>query len=1062
MLATMVGRRIRRLTCENAALDTVQKMMPLPSASRLFLPFALATSLGAAPVDFIREVQPILSEHCTHCHGSDEGSRKGGLRLDLREAALKGGKADGAAITPGNPDASSIVARILSQDADEVMPPPKEKKPVSAAQAEILKRWITEGAVYAKHWAFELPRKEAVPAGEHPVDVFVKARLAQMGMQPSPPAETAILCRRIHLDLIGLPPSPAAVAEFEKASLQDPKAATAALIAKLMKSQQFGEKWARHWLDAARYSDSNGYEKDLPREQWAWRDWVINAINADVPYDRFLVEQIAGDLLPGATQEQIVATGFLRNSMVNEEGAIVPEQFRMDEIFDRMDCLGKAAIGLSLQCAQCHTHKFDPITHDEYYGMFAFLNNVHEAQSWVYTAGQQKEITQIKATVNAAEKRLKKLRPQWQQEMAAWERSVMAKEIPWVPLKAVEMESTSGLNHPTQEPDLSILTQGHPTTSGDVYFVFEPELKDATGLRLEALTHRDMPFNGPGRSNLGTWAISEMRVEQQAPGSDKWEPLRLVNATADFSETEDRLEERWSADFDKENKRTRGPVAFLIDGNDNTGWRGDRGPGLRNQEGVAVVQFEKPVTLSPGTKVKMTLQQKHGGSDNGRHNTQLGRCRVSTTTVPTPQAQPVDYAAILAMRVPAENRTPAQQGAVFAAWRRTLGDKEAAAINQQIAATWKKYPTAPTSILHLAERTGPDARATKLLDRGAWDKPKHEVKPHVLAALHPMQQKPGQPANRLDLANWLASRQSPLTARVAVNRVWQAVFGQGLVETSEDFGTRAPVPEHREVLDWLSVDFMEHGWSHKHLITTILTSATYQQASRATAEQLERDPRNRLLTRGPRFRMEAEMLRDSALSIAGLLHGQVGGPSIFPPVPQSVLDFNYVKPAYWIPPTGPERYRRALYLFRKRSMPDPVLSSFDAPNGDLSCARRPRSNTPLSALTSLNETTFVEAAQAMAQRILREGGADDASRADYAFRLCTARGIKPAERERVLKLLVENRERLRKGELKAGPIAFSGFTKPEEIPAEASPNEIAAWTIVSRVLLNLDETMTKL
>lgn len=1030
--------------------------------SRRSLPLLLAVLpgwAGAAPVDFVREVQPILAEHCTHCHGSDEESRKGSLQLDVREAALKGGESDGAAIVPGKPDVSSMIARILTTDPDEVMPPPKEKKPVSAAQAEILKRWIAEGANYAKHWAFELPRKDAVPTGAHPVDAFVSAKLEEMKLKPAPRADAATLCRRLYLDLTGLPPSPTEVAAFEQAMAKDSKSAIAALIDQLLKSPQYGEKWARTWLDASRYSDSNGYEKDLPREQWAWRDWVIQAFNKDMPYDQFVIEQLAGDLLPKATQDQIVATGFLRNSMVNEEGAIVPEQFRMDEMFDRVDCLGKAVLGLSIQCAQCHTHKFDPISHEEYYGIFAFLNNVHEAQSWVYTAAEQKQVNKVKAAVKAAEETLRKQRPQWQAELAAWEKTVLAKEVPWSPLRAVEMESNSGLNHPTQEPDLSILTQGHPTTSGDVYFVFEPELNNVTGLRLEALTHRDMPFNGPGRSNLGTWAISEMRVEHQAASAEKWEPLKMVNASADYSEETGPLEEKWRADFDKENKRTRGPVAYLIDGNDNTGWRGDRGPGLRNQEGVAVVQFEKPVSLPAGTKLKVTLQLKHGGSDNGRHNTQLGRCRVSVTKVANPVAQPVDYAAILAMQTPPEKRTEAQRNSIFTAWSQTLPD--AKAIRDQIAAHWKKYPEATTSVLHLAEREGMQHRSTKLLDRGAWDRPKHEVKPHVLAALHPAEPMVKDSMNRLDLARWLASKESPLTARVAVNRVWQAMFGAGLVETSEDLGTRAPVPEYRNVLDWLSVDFVEHGWSHKHLIKTIVSSATYQQSSRATTDLIERDPRNRLLTRGPRFRLEAEVLRDTALSVAGLLHQKVGGPSIFPPVPQSVLDYNYTKPTYWLPPEGPERYRRALYMFRKRSMPDPVLSSFDAPNGDLACARRPRSNTPLSALTSLNETTFVEAAQALALRILREGGADDEARANYAYLLCTARGIKPAEWQRIQTLLNENRTRLQKGELKATTIAFSTLTQVDQLPSDATPNDIAAWTIISRVLLNLDETLTK-
>ena len=1016
---------------------------------------AFSTPSIAASVDFMREVQPILSEHCFHCHGQDEKTREGGLRLDTREGALQGGESDGPAFVAGRPDASALIARITAHD-DDIMPPVKAKNPLKHAQVEVLKRWITEGAKYEKHWAFEPPIK-AASGDKSAVDALVTAKLKPLGLDPSPPADAATLCRRLHLDLIGLPPSPADVAAFKDAHQSRGSQAIQELITKLMKSPQFGEKWARHWLDSARYSDSNGYEKDLPREQWAWREWGIRALNDDMPYDRFVIEQLAGDLLPNATQDQIVATGFLRNSMVNEEGAIVPEQFRMDEMFDRIDCLGKAVLGLSVQCAQCHSHKFDPISQEEYFGIFAFLNNSYEAQSWVYSPEQQKQALKVKTDIRAVEERLKKSRPQWQQELAAWEAGILKQQVEWTPLTATELGSTSGLNHPTQLDDKSVLTQGHPTTNGDIFVIAEPELRGITGLRLEALTHADFPFDGPGRSRYGTWAVSEMEVSVRPPGAKEWQKLKLTNASADFSEPAAPLEPEWKANFDPDHRRTRGPVAFMMDGDNNTGWRADRGLGRRNQESVAVVQFEKPLDFPPKTELKVLLRYQHSDASNGRGNTQIGRCRLSTTKAAAPKAVPVDYAAILALHTPAEKRTSAQREAIFTAWRTSRADCKA--FNDEIASAWKAYPEAKTSVLHLAEREGEFTRQTHLLDRGGWDRPKQVIASHTPAALHPM--KPGAKPDRLALAEWIVDPRSPLTARVAVNRVWQAVFGSGLVETSEDFGTRAAVPEHREVLDWLAVDFMEHGWSQKHLIKTILSTATYQQSSRTTPAMLERDPRNRLLTRGPRFRLEAEVIRDSALSIAGLLTLKVGGPSIFPPVPQSVLDFNYFKPDYWLPAEGPERYRRALYVFRKRSMPDPALSNFDAPNGDLACARRPRSNTPLSALTSLNEPIFVEAAQALAQRVLREGGADDAARADYAYQLCTARPIKPEELQSVLELLDEYRARLRKGELKAGQVAFSSFTKLDNLPVDATPNDIAAWTIISRVLLNLDETMTK-
>ena len=1033
---------------------------------------ALVTSLSiAAPADetpnqnkntpsFNRDVRPILSEHCFNCHGTDEKNRKGGLRLDERAAALAGGDSGIPAIVPGKPEQGELIRRITAHGQNEIMPPPRIKNPLSARQIATLTQWVATGAGYSKHWAFEAPRKEAVPQGQHPVDYFVNRRLKSAKLQPSPPADPATLARRIYLDLVGLPPSPQQLDAFLQAYRQNRARAVAELVRSLASSPQFGERWARLWLDIARFADSNGFEKDLLREMWAWRTWVIQAFNRDMPYDRFIIEQLAGDLLPNPTQDQVVATGLLRNSMINEEGAIVPEQFRMFEMFDRMDCVGKATLGLSLQCAQCHSHKFDPISQDEYYGLFAFLNNTYEAQSWVYTADQQKTVDDMHAKVKSAHEAVKKRRPGWQEEVSAWEKSVLAREVAWQPLKAVELASTGGLNHPTQDADLAILTQGHPTTQGDIFGIFVPDAKGATGLRLEALAHRDMPFGGPGRSKYGTWAVSELRVMYQLPGSKAWEPVKLANASADFSEPDGALEDEWRTDADKAKARVRGPVSYLIDGDERTGWRADRGPGLRNQDGVAVVQFAKPLDLPAKTRLKVMLVQNHGGNES-RLNTQLGSLRLSLTTSPNPQAQPVDHAAVLALRVSPGERTPKQQDAVFSAWLKSLADAESKKTQEAIAAEWKRHPVGQTSVLHLAERPPQHTRGTHLLHRGEWDQPKRAVKARVPAFLHPLE-KPAAAPTRLDFARWLVSKDNPLAARVAVNRVWQAMCGTGLVETAEDFGTRTPVPEYLDLLDWLAVDFMEHGWSHRHLIETIVTSATYQQSSAVSPALLERDPKNQLLARGPRFRMDAEVIRDTTLSIAGLLHlKEVGGPSIFPPVPQTVLDDNFTRPTYWKPPEGPERYRRALYVVRKRSMPDPVMTSFDAPNADTSCARRPRSNTPLSALTSLNETVFVEAAQAMALRVLKEGGKDDDARVNYAYRLCTARPATDAERQEVLRLLGSSRDRLTKGELQARPIAFSKFTRLEDLPLDATPNDIAAWTIVSRVLLNLDETLSR-
>ena len=1029
------------------AVVAVASLMPAllrdRSARAAELVSATDQALASSGPDFQRDVQPILAEHCGHCHGVDEQSRKGDLRLDIRQNALEGGESGQPAIVPGKPDESELVSRILSDDPDTIMPPPHEKKPLAAAQIATLQEWIAAGAKYDPHWAFVSPQRPPVPvaAGTSPIDAIVASHLATKGLAPAAEADAATLCRRVYLDLVGLPPSPEQLAAFEANGYEK-------TVDALLASDRYGEKWARHWLDLARYSDTNGYEKDFRREMWIWRDWVIAALNRDMPYDQFVVEQIAGDLLPNATQEQIVATGFLRNSAINEEGAIIAEEFRMVEMFDRIDCLGKAVLGLTTQCAQCHTHKFDPLTHDEYYGLFAFLNNTYESRSYVYTPEQRAAIDDIRRQLAAADEKARTQRPAWQQELAAWEQSVAAGLVAWTPVEMTEMSSNGLLAHPTQLPDKTILMLGH--WDKEMIFESKPDLRGATGLQLEALTHGDLFMQGPGRQ--GAWGVEELKCFAKKPGEEKWEPVTLVNATADFSGAE-RIETRPASQDGKtpEKKIAHGPVTKLVDGDNDTAWETDRGHIVRHQPSVAVAQFEKPLDLPEGTEFKVTVRMA------GDYRRILACCRVSLTTAPPPAAPPVDHAAILAIRAPKERRSPADEAAIFAAWRKSVADL--APVNQEIAALWGNMPQAPTTVLHMAERPHAQHRTTHLLDRGTWNQPLREIGPHVPAALHPF---PADAArNRLGFARWLVDPQSPLTARVAVNRIWQTLFGTGLVETSDDFGTRSPIPEYRDLLDWLAVDFVEHGWSQKQLIKHVVMSKAYRQSSRATPESLARDPGNRLLARGPRFRVEAEVVRDIALAVSGLITQKMGGPGVIPPVPQNVLDFNYSYPDFWKPAEGPERYRRAVYLFRKRSMPDPVMASFDAPNGDLSCARRLRSNTPLAALAGLNEPVFVEAARALALRTLREGGSDDASRGHYAFFLCTSRQPSDDELRELLAFVAVQRKKVADGWTNPREVTTGDGEKLPGLPENATPQDAAAWTLAARVLLNLDETLTK-
>ena len=1009
------------------------------------------TPAAATGPDFQREIQPILAEHCAHCHGIDESSRQGGLRLDLRQHALQGGDSGEPAIVPGKPAASEMAVRIRASDPDVVMPPPHEQKPLSEAQKQLLEAWIAAGAEYEPHWAFVPPRKAIVPAGgpsANPIDRFVRDQLATRGIEPAPAADPATLCRRVYLDLTGLPPGPDELEAFER----DGYLMT---VEKLLASPRYGEKWARHWLDLARYSDSNGYEKDLPREMWAWRDWVIDALNRDLSYDQFVIEQIAGDLLPGATQDQVVATGFLRNSMLNEEGAIIPEEFRMVEMFDRIDCVGKAVLGLTTQCAQCHTHKFDPLTHDEYFGLFAFLNDTYESRSSVYTPAQLEELAALRAEIAAAEEEIRRLRPDWRAEVEAWAADVAARLPAWTPVTMDEMHSSGLLTHPTQRADGSILMLGH--RDAEHVFEAEPDLSGVTGLQLEALTDGDLFMNGPGRD--GGWAISRLQVQLKKPDGKDWEPVKLVNASADFSEPEQTVPRPGAGPAKPDGPPATisvGPVANLIDGDEHSAWRADRGLLLRHQPSVAVVQFEQPLEAPAGTKLRISLRWASGQVSHSPQS-MLGCCRFSLTQAEAAAAPPIDHGAILAARKPAAERTDTDHEALFAAWRKTLPEA-AAGLNERIAAAWARAPQAPTTVMHAAARSPAQHRPTFLLDRGSWDQPKHEVKPHVPAGLHPLEASADPP--RLAFAKWLVDPRSPLSARVAVNRIWQTLFGTGLVETPDDFGTRTPVPEHRDLLDWLAVDFMEKGWSTKEAIRQIVTSDTYRQSATAAADQIASDPGNRLLARGPRFRPDAEVVRDIVLAVSGLLTEKLGGPSVYPPVPQNVLDFNYVK-INWPTATGPDRYRRSVYTFRRRSMPDPALGNFDAPTGDLSCARRLRSNTPLAALTGLNEPVFVEAARALALRTLREAAGDDAARVERAFFLCTSRHPNADERRELLAFLAAQRQRIADGWLDAREITTGSPDTLPNLPAGATPQDAAAWTLVARVLLNLDETVTK-
>jgi hypothetical protein len=795
---------------------------------------------------------------------------------------------------------------------------------------------------------------------------------------------------------------------------------------------------------------------------------VIDSLNQDKPYDQFIIEQIAGDLLPNATQEQLVATGFLRNSMINEEGGIDPEQFRMEAMFDRMDAIGKSMLGVTIQCAQCHNHKYDPLKQDEYYRMFAFLNNSHESNIPVYTPAEQMKRAQIFREIREIEAGLQHRNPDWQSQMAAWEEKVRKDQPEWIILRPeVEDISTGGQKY-LPLTDGSFLAQGYAPTKHRVKMVAKTDLKSITAFRLELHNDPNLPLGGPGRSILGTGALTEFEVEA-APASDpkKATKINIVRATSDFNQAKKELEPI----FDDKSKRKRvtGPVWFAIDSNDETAWGIDAGPGLRNQPRKAVFVAQKPITNEDGTILTVYLKQNHGGwnSDDNQNNN-LGRMRLSITADPDAIADPLPAGVREILSIPREKRTAAQNQRVFSYWCSTISQPEWVEANKKIAELWKQHPEGSSQLV-LNERE--EMRETRVLKRGDFLKPDKAVTPGTPEFLHPLPA--GAPLNRLTFAKWLADRKSPTTARSMVNRIWQAYFGTGIVATSEDLGKQSEAPSHPELLDWLAVEFMEprggplppsqsKSWCLKSIHRLIVTSATYRQSSKVTPELLAKDPYNRLLARGARFRVEAEAVRDIGLAASGLLNPKIGGPSVFPPSP----DFLYLPPASYGPKVWSEdkdgdRYRRALYTFRYRSVPFPMLQNFDAPNGDISCVRRTRSNTPLQALTALNEPLFIEAARALALMTVENGGATDTQRLAFAFRRVLARRPSLPESSELINLLNRQRARFVSGEVNPWNLATNDPERPFKLPKGVRMEDLAAWTVVSRVLLNLDETITK-
>ncbi|MHB1559972.1 MAG: PSD1 and planctomycete cytochrome C domain-containing protein, partial [Isosphaeraceae bacterium] len=850
-------------------------------------------------IDYDRDIAPILSKSCLGCHGPRK--QKSGLALHERDRAIAGGDG-GPAIVPGK-SAESPLIHYVAGLADEGRMPPEDAGPaLTPEQIGVLRAWIDQGAKFgggkdtaiaaraaAEHWSFRPPQRPTPPAVKNPgwvknpIDAFVLAHLERLGMSPSPEADRATLIRRVTLDLTGLPPT---IAEVDAFLADDRPDAYERLVDRLLASPGHGECWGRHWLDKARYADTNGYEKDRERSIWPYRDWVIRAFNADMPFDRFTIEQIAGDLLPGASASQKTATGFHRNTMTNEEGGIDIEEFRFISTVDRVATTGTVWLGLTVGCAQCHSHKYDPISQREYYGLFAFLNNADEPELNLPDPSIAARRASVEREIARLELALKDHYPSDGQgslkaRVEAWEKTIHP--VDWTVLKPGQLRSKKHATL-TVQPDGSVLASGDKPNN-DVYTVeleADTKGKPITAIRLEVLTDPSLPEGGPGRAPLfqvGDFLLTEFQLAAgPGEGGKAPRPIRFAGASQDYT-------------------APGRSAAMAIDGVTDTGWSVN---GAVGKDHAAVFELAEPVGAGAAgrTRLVVTMHQEY------IHQTTIGRFRLSATTDPHPvkaSGVPADVEDILL--VPRVRRTEAQARRLEQFYLSVA--PELAKAREPIDALRRSMPRFATTLV-MQERRPEHARTTHVHRRGEYLKPAEPVEPGVPSVLHPLPK--DAPRNRLTLARWLVAPDNPLVGRVRMNQLWQAYFGRGLVATTEDFGTQGARPTHPELLDWLATEYLRMGWSTKAMHRLIATSSTYRQSSRATAEQLARDPRNEHLGRGPRFRVPAEVVRDIALEASGLLAPRIGGPSVYPPQPEGATALAYSQ-SPWPTSTGADRYR---------------------------------------------------------------------------------------------------------------------------------------------------------
>jgi mono/diheme cytochrome c family protein len=1155
-----------------------------PSTALLLTTLFLAGISGAPAraadppknIDFNRDIRPILSNSCFQCHGPDARKRKGvgkPLRLDTEEGATAdlGGY---AAVTRGKPDESELVSRIRSDDPTEIMPPAATGKKLSATEIEKLTEWVRQGAPYAKHWAYVKPLRPSLPEvsnrawPRNAIDRFILARLEKEGLEPSPEADRAALIRRVSLDLTGLPPSLEDVDRFIADARPE---AYDALVDRLLDRPSYGEHWARMWLDLARYADSAGYADDPPRTIWPYRDYVIRSFNANKPFDQFTIEQIAGDLLPDATDDERIATAFHRNTLTNNEGGTNDEEFRNVAVVDRVNTTMSVWMGTTIACAQCHDHKYDPLSQEEFFRLFALLNQTEDADRTdespilpIFTADQKRRKAEWEREKSQLDETLRTPTPQLVASQDRWEQSLKA-DLSWQPVEPKSLSAESNAKLAVLD-DQTIVAES--TAKTDVYKLELPVANNRlTAIRLEALPLESLPNQGPGRAD-GNFVVSRITasiippsgrrpvgrlVRIELPGKQKYLSLAEVQV---FAEAEN-LALRGSAsqsstDFD-------GPASRAIDGDtdgnytganstthtklsDDPWWEVDlksnqpvdriviwnrtdnelhtRLANFRvalldekrnvvwaqtvakapkpsaelTPSGVKAVAFATAfadyaqpsfeaasvidnkdvsqrgwavggrtgqshwLTLVPASDVEVeagsTLSVSISQLFHLDHHT-LGHFRILTSADPRAAEVARTPAAIRAILATPTEKRPAEKNAELTRYfLASVAPELKDARDRLTRITGELTRLKPESTVPIQRELASEMRRkTQIQRRGNYLDLGAEVTAGVPAVFHPLGE--NSPRDRLDLARWLVDSSNPLTSRVIANRYWEQLFGIGLVATSEEFGAQGDQPSHPELLDWLASDLVDHSWDLKRFVKQLVMSAAYRQGSKVTEESARTDPENRLLARGSRFRLPAETIRDQALFVAGLLSDKLYGPPVKPPQPSVGLTAAFGGGIDWETSKGEDRYRRAVYTTWRRSNPYPSMTTFDAPNREVCTVRRSRTNTPLQALVTLNDPVYIEAAQALARRIVASGSTP-VDKVDWGFRLCLARRPNPEELSRLVQLHETTRSVLAKDLEKALRLA----TEPlGPVPPGADVADLAAWTVVANVLLNLDEML---